>query len=107
MKTQLQAPVGGHFHAISERFYEGGQFIPEPDSLGGSKRKAAAKAASFHYNAVTVGGCTVFVAECVRFIPSEYEPRWITRNRAVFTAKSPEDALAVAASLPSHGRAKV
>jgi hypothetical protein len=104
MNEQLQAPVGGHFHPVAERFYEGGQFMPEPDSLGGSKRKAAKKAASYHYNAVTVGGCTVFVSECVRFVPSEYEPRWITRNRAVFTAANEADAQAVAASLPPFGR---
>ena len=106
MSEQPQAPVGGHFHPVSEKFYEGGQFIPEPDSLGGSKRKAAKKAARYHYNSVTVSGCTVFVSEFVRFFPSEYDPRWITRNRAVFTAKSEADARAVADSLPPFGTAQ-
>lgn len=78
--------------------------MPEPDSLGGAKRKAAQKAARYHYNAVTVGGCTVFVSECVRFIPSEHEPRWITRSRAVHTAKTEADAKAVADSLPQFGK---
>ena len=101
---QLQAPAGGHFHQLSEKFYDGGQFMPEPDCLAGSKRKAAKKAERYHYNGVKASGCTVFVSQCVRFVPSEYEPRWITRQRAVFTGKNEAEANLVAASIPQFGR---
>ena len=41
---QLQAPVGGELHKLSDKFYKGGQFMPEPDALAGC-RKEARKAA--------------------------------------------------------------
>ena len=47
----LQAPAGGELHQFSDKFYLGGQFMPEPDALGGAKskaKKALAKVSNFH-----------------------------------------------------------
>jgi len=92
-------------HQLSEKFYDGGQFMPEPDVLAGAKRKALNKAKQYHYNEVRVIGATVFVSQCVTFLNSEYEPRWITRPRAVFTGKNDAEARVIAASIPQFSGA--
>ena len=48
--TQIQAPIGGELHKLSDKFYKGGQFMPDQDKLAGSKkiaRKAAGKIGGF------------------------------------------------------------
>lgn len=77
--------------------------MPEPDSLGGAKRKAKVKAAKYNYLSVKSDGRTVFVEQCIRFVASAYEPRWITRWRPVFTARTEAEAVAIAAALPPYG----
>lgn len=47
MPATLQAPQGGELHNLSDKFYLGGQFMPEQDVMAGAKRKAAKAAAKF------------------------------------------------------------
>ena len=35
-----QAPAGGQLHNLSDKFYEGGQFMPDQDQMAGAKRAA-------------------------------------------------------------------
>jgi hypothetical protein len=45
MSATLQAPQGGQLHNLSDKFYLGGQFMPEQDVMAGAKRKASKAAA--------------------------------------------------------------
>ncbi len=45
--TNLQAPKGGELHKMSDKFYIGGQFMPEPDVFASSKRKVKKAVAKF------------------------------------------------------------
>lgn len=47
MSATLQAPQGGELHNLSDKFYLGGQFMPEQDVMAGAKRKASKAAAKF------------------------------------------------------------
>ena len=47
MTATLQAPQGGELHSLSDKFYLGGQFMPDQDVMAGAKRKASKAAAKF------------------------------------------------------------
>lgn len=47
MTTPAQAPKGGELHHLSDKFYLGGQFMPDQDVLAGAKRKASKAADKF------------------------------------------------------------
>jgi len=105
MNLPDRAGRGGAFHALSGNVYEGGQFMPEPDKLGKARRSAAKKAGELSYNSVEVietqGRFLVVAQVRVRFVPSAYEPRWITRPVTVAAFQSEADASAVASSIPA------
>ena len=42
--TTIQAPKGGELHRISDKFYKGGQFMPDDNVFAGSRKKAEKKA---------------------------------------------------------------
>lgn len=104
-----RAGKGGALHQLSDKFYEGGQFMPAPDVLAGAKRKAAQKASGFNYNAVSVQGIAgkfaVVLAIVVRFVPSEYEPKTVTRSKCIASFSNEEEAKQIAAAIPQFGRA--
>lgn len=105
--TSDRAGKGGALHHLSEKFYEGGQFMPPQDALASSKIKAKIKFASLHYNAVSVrlvdGWFSIVLAVVVRFIPSEYEPRTITRAHILAKFKKQSEAQEVANCIPPFG----
>ena len=45
--TSTRAPQGGELHDLSDKFYLGGQFMPEQDVMAGAKRKASKAASKF------------------------------------------------------------
>ena len=41
----IQAPIGGELHKLSDKFYKGGQFMPDDNVFPASRRNAKKKAA--------------------------------------------------------------
>jgi hypothetical protein len=92
MTATLQAPQGGELHNLSDKFYLGGQFMPEQDVMAGAKRKASKAAAKFEiFGNPSIG-------EPVRLggqIPVSVLPCGWSRSKVIAWASNQEEAEAM------------
>jgi hypothetical protein len=88
----LQANKGGELHHLSDKFYKGGQFMPEPDKLAGTKRKAREAAATIEAFSRPEIGDPINGKIPVRVIP-----RGWTKPKAMIWVKTSEEAIAARA----------
>lgn len=87
--TTIQAPIGGELHKLTDKFYKGGQFMPDDDRFPAAKRKALRKAAQIGLwcsPSITPGSNGIFP------VYVETQTGW---RRLVATAKSQEEQIAI------------
>ena len=92
MTTALQAPQGGELHNLSDKFYLGGQFMPEQDVMAGAKRKASKAATKFE-----IFGNPSIGMELRGQLPVSVEVAG--RNKVIAWASNQEEAEAMRATL--------